>query len=263
MRLAAAQPIEAGASDRAVVRRFRVSQMSANRWWALGAGSWAALASKGAGGARRKLTAAQPGELAAVLEEGPATFGYEDRCWMVTRIAEVTWQRSQPREGLACAQIEFSVAPGTRLQRYLQDAQRSDQDVSERGLEFLDVRDDDRGRDRGDEFSFPLSNSHRPSGHLEGEQWRPPQAQVGEDADVGAVEALGNFADGEQPTWISVASTQRNSRVGAAHGEFALLPHQLAHDAYQWRVEHTALVPVILHKIVPTTRGCPNGHHYK
>jgi transposase len=32
VRLAAADLIEAGASDRQVARRFRVSRMSANRW---------------------------------------------------------------------------------------------------------------------------------------------------------------------------------------------------------------------------------------
>ena len=32
MRLAAAELVEAGASDREVARRFRVSRMSANRW---------------------------------------------------------------------------------------------------------------------------------------------------------------------------------------------------------------------------------------
>ena len=52
VRLAAAELMEAGASDREVARRFRVSRMSANRWRrALAAGGRPALASKGAGGA--------------------------------------------------------------------------------------------------------------------------------------------------------------------------------------------------------------------
>ena len=56
VRLAAAEFIEAGASDREVARHFRVSRMSVNRWRrALAAGGRAALASKGAGGARCKL----------------------------------------------------------------------------------------------------------------------------------------------------------------------------------------------------------------
>src|ERR1700758_301847 len=73
VRLAAADLIEAGASDREVAKRLRGSRMSANRWRrALAAGGREALASKGAGGARCKLTPAQLEELVAVLEAGPA-----------------------------------------------------------------------------------------------------------------------------------------------------------------------------------------------
>src|SRR5229473_2390472 len=72
VRLAAAELIEAGASDREVAWRFRVSRMSANRWRrALAAGGRAALASRGAGGAKCKLTAPQLRELATVLDAGP------------------------------------------------------------------------------------------------------------------------------------------------------------------------------------------------
>src|SRR5215472_5285185 len=83
VRLAAAELMEAGASDREVARRLRVSRMSANRWRrALAAGGRSALASKGAGGARCKLTAAQLAELQEVLEAGPAGWGWdEDHCW--------------------------------------------------------------------------------------------------------------------------------------------------------------------------------------
>src|SRR4249919_1398104 len=64
VRLAAAELIEAGAGDREVARRFRVSRMSANRWRrALAAGGRAALASRGASGARCKLSSAQLREL--------------------------------------------------------------------------------------------------------------------------------------------------------------------------------------------------------
>jgi putative transposase len=60
VRLAAAELIDAGASDREVARYFRVSGMSANRWHgALAAGDRAAPASRGAGGAKCKLTPAQ------------------------------------------------------------------------------------------------------------------------------------------------------------------------------------------------------------
>jgi hypothetical protein len=65
VRLAAAEMIEAEASDREIGRsgdrrHFRVSRMSANRWRrALASGGREALASKGAGGARCELTPAQ------------------------------------------------------------------------------------------------------------------------------------------------------------------------------------------------------------
>ena len=52
-----------------------------------------ALASKGAGGARCKLTSAQVAELDAVLEAGPATWGWVDQCWTLARIAEVVRRR--------------------------------------------------------------------------------------------------------------------------------------------------------------------------
>jgi transposase len=94
VRLAAADQIEAGASDREVARRFRVTRMSANRWRrALAAGGRAALMSKGPGGGPSKLTAAQVGELEAVLEAGPAGQGWEDQCWTLARIAEVVRRR--------------------------------------------------------------------------------------------------------------------------------------------------------------------------
>ena len=91
VRLAAAELIEAGASDREVGRRFRVSRMSANRWRrALAAGGRAALMSKGPGGGPCKLTPAQVRELEAVLEAGPAVWGWdEDQCWTLARIAAV------------------------------------------------------------------------------------------------------------------------------------------------------------------------------
>jgi transposase len=94
VRLAAAEMIEGGASDREVAKRFRVSRMSANRWRrALAAGGKAALASKGAGGVQCKLSPAQLGELEAVLDAGPAACGYLDQCWTLARIADQVWQR--------------------------------------------------------------------------------------------------------------------------------------------------------------------------
>ena len=53
VRLAAAEMIDAGASDREIATRFRVSRMSANRWRrALAAGGRAALAARRSPGPR-------------------------------------------------------------------------------------------------------------------------------------------------------------------------------------------------------------------
>jgi putative transposase len=102
VRLAAAELIEAGASDREVARRFRVSRMSANRWRrALAAGGKQALASKGAGGARCKLSPLQVRELEAVLEAGPGAWGWQDQCWTLGRIGELIWRRFRVEYTLA------------------------------------------------------------------------------------------------------------------------------------------------------------------
>jgi len=102
VRLAAAELIQAGASDREVARRFRVTRMSANRWRrALAAGGRAALLSKGPGGPC-KLSPAQVRELEAVLEAGPAAWGWdEDQCWTLARIAEVVRRRFKVEYTLA------------------------------------------------------------------------------------------------------------------------------------------------------------------
>jgi transposase len=94
VRLAAAELIEAGASDQEVARHFRVSRISANRWRrALAGGGRAALASKGAGGAKCKLSPAELRELEAVLDAGPAVWGWADQCWTLARIAELVRRR--------------------------------------------------------------------------------------------------------------------------------------------------------------------------
>jgi transposase len=102
VRLAAADLIEAGVSDKEIARRFRVSLMSVSRWRrALAAGGRVALASKGAGGARCKLSPAQVAELEAVLDAGPAAWGWADQCWTLARIAELVWRRFQVEYTLA------------------------------------------------------------------------------------------------------------------------------------------------------------------
>src|SRR5688500_18749221 len=94
VRLEAAEWIEEGATDREVAERFRVTRMSANRWRrAVAAGGRPALASKGPGGARCRLSPAQLAELQALLEAGPAAWGWADQCWTLPRIAAVARQR--------------------------------------------------------------------------------------------------------------------------------------------------------------------------
>ena len=119
MRLAAAEMIEAGASDREIARHFRVSRMSVNRWRrALAAGGREALASKGAGGAQCKLTPAQVAELEAVLEEGPAAAGYADQYWTLARVADQAWRLFGVEYTLAgTAVLLHRLGPGQRGQR--------------------------------------------------------------------------------------------------------------------------------------------------
>jgi transposase len=94
VRLAAAELIEAGAGDQEIAARFRVSRMSVNRWRrTLASGGRAALASKGPGGAKCKLSPAQVRELEAFLEAGPAVQGWEDQCWTLARITELVRRR--------------------------------------------------------------------------------------------------------------------------------------------------------------------------
>src|SRR3954470_23010419 len=94
VRLAAAEWIEEGATDREVAARFRVTRMSANRWRrTLAEGGRPALTSKGAGGASCRLTRAQLDELQALLDTGPAEYGWTDQCWTLPRIAAVVRTR--------------------------------------------------------------------------------------------------------------------------------------------------------------------------
>src|SRR5436190_22592919 len=81
LRLEAADLIEAGAGDREIAKRFRVSRMSVNRWRrALAEGGREALASKGAGGAKCKLTGERGSELVEVLDTGQAAVSYLAQC---------------------------------------------------------------------------------------------------------------------------------------------------------------------------------------
>jgi transposase len=80
-----------------------VTRPSVNRWrQVLAAGGRQALASKGAGGVRCKLSPLQLDELEKVLEAGPAAFGWEaDQRWTLTRVAEVVKDRFGVRYSLS------------------------------------------------------------------------------------------------------------------------------------------------------------------
>src|SRR3954471_213818 len=94
VRLEAAEWIEEGATDREVAERFRVTRMSANRWRrALAARGRPAPGSQGPGGARCRLSPAQLDGLQALLDAGPATWGWTDQCWTLPRIAEMVRTR--------------------------------------------------------------------------------------------------------------------------------------------------------------------------
>jgi transposase len=76
--------------------------MSANRWRrALAGGGQAALASWGAGGAKCKLSAAQLRDLEALVDAGPAVWGWEDQRWTLARIAELVRRRFKVEYTLA------------------------------------------------------------------------------------------------------------------------------------------------------------------
>ncbi|MBB2911728.1 putative transposase [Streptosporangium becharense] len=91
LRFAAADLFAQGVSAPEVARRFRVSRMSANRWYrAWQAGGPEALASKGPGGEKCRLDERRLQRLRAELERGPAAHGYlEDQRWTPARVADL------------------------------------------------------------------------------------------------------------------------------------------------------------------------------
>src|SRR3954468_281517 len=94
VRLEAAEWIEEAAPAAGGAARSRVPRMSANRWRrALAGGGRPALASKGPGGARCRLSPAEREELQVLLDAGPAAWGWADQCWTLPRIAAVVRER--------------------------------------------------------------------------------------------------------------------------------------------------------------------------
>ena len=89
VRLQAAEMFAEGVAAVEVAERLRVSTKSAYQWrrcWR--AGGQVALASKGPGGVRCRLSPAQLRRLAVALEAGPAAYGWDgDQRWTLARVA--------------------------------------------------------------------------------------------------------------------------------------------------------------------------------
>ncbi|MFD5088370.1 winged helix-turn-helix domain-containing protein [Kitasatospora sp. NPDC058406] len=112
VRLEAAVLFEDGVPTREVARRLRVTAKSAYQWhqaWREeGAG---ALASRGPGGQRCKLSARCREKLAEYLEQGPAVHGWDqDQVWTGARVATLIGRKFH---------VSYSVSGATRLMRRL------------------------------------------------------------------------------------------------------------------------------------------------
>lgn len=99
VRLQAAEMFAQDVPASQIARRLRVSENAVykwrRRWLAEGA---AGLASKGPSGTGCRLTDEQQGELATMLQEGPAAHGYgEDQRWTLARVAELIEGRFRMR----------------------------------------------------------------------------------------------------------------------------------------------------------------------
>ncbi|WP_417466418.1 helix-turn-helix domain-containing protein [Kitasatospora misakiensis] len=91
----AAELLEQTIKPPEVTRRLRVSPKSAHRWHQLWRdGGLQALASRGPGGSRCRLSPRCPKKLAAYLDQGPAAHGWvEDRVWTAARVATLTGRK--------------------------------------------------------------------------------------------------------------------------------------------------------------------------
>lgn len=88
VRRQAAELFAQDADPVAIARALRVSTKSVYAWRrAWRAGGAAGLASRGAGGYRCLLSAAQLARLAAELDRGPAAHGWADQRWTLGRVA--------------------------------------------------------------------------------------------------------------------------------------------------------------------------------
>ena len=206
VRLAAAEWIEEGASDREVAARFRVTRMSANRWRrALAAGGRPALASKGAGGARCRLSPDQLDELQALLDAGPAAWGWTDQCWTLPRIAEVVHTKfgvdyTLPGLDLLLHRLGWSVQVPAR-----QAAERNEEQiVAWREETWPEIKD------RGDLGAWLVFEDES------GQGLRPPRAHAGGAGDRGQQPAaVAGRVDGDQARLSAATDLPHPSRPSA------------------------------------------------
>ena len=90
VRFAAADKFAEGMTPPNVARELRVTRKSACQWYrAWQTGGKAALASKGPGGSRCRLSDEQIRLLEAELDQGPAARGWDDQRWTLARIAQL------------------------------------------------------------------------------------------------------------------------------------------------------------------------------
>lgn len=112
VRLQAADLFVAGNTAPQVAELLRVTPKSAYQWrrdWC--AGGTAALASRGPGGQRCKLSPSCQEKLAVMLEQGPAAHGWdEDQTWTGARVATLIGRKFH---------IAYSVSGATRLMHRL------------------------------------------------------------------------------------------------------------------------------------------------
>lgn len=94
LRFVAAEMLAAGVATGEVAARLRVTPRSVRRWRRdLRCGGQDALVSRGAGGARCRLTGVQVKALEQALDEGPAAFGWvEDQRWTLARVTRLIFE---------------------------------------------------------------------------------------------------------------------------------------------------------------------------
>jgi transposase len=108
----AAELFEQGIKPSEVARRLRVSRKSAYYWHELWRDDGVrALASRGPGGSRCRLSPRCLEKLATYLEQGPAVHGWvEDQVWTAARVATLIGRKFH---------VSYSVSGATRLMHRL------------------------------------------------------------------------------------------------------------------------------------------------